>query len=102
MAVDDGDLSVVDVDEILRVFDDRRGVRREEIFALADADDHRAALTCGDDLVAVALLDDGDGIGTDHLLEACCTASSSVQPFVVRTYSIRLTSTSESVLLRNV
>lgn len=69
VAVDDGDLSVVDVDEILRVFDDRRGVRREEILALADADNHRAALTCGDDLVAVALLDDGDGIGADHLLE---------------------------------
>lgn len=34
---------------------------------LADADGHRAALACGDDLVTVALLDHGDGIGAHDL-----------------------------------
>ena len=69
MAVDDGNLAVVHIDEILRVFDDRSGVRAEEKFPLADANGHRAALARGDDFVAVALLDHGDGIGADHLTE---------------------------------
>lgn len=67
VALDHGDLPVAHVDEILRVFDDRRGVGREKILALADAHDHRAALSCGDDPVGVSLFDDGDGIGPDHL-----------------------------------
>lgn len=67
MAVDDGNLAVVHIDEILRVFDDRSGVRAEEKFPLADANGHRAALARGDDFVAVALLDHGDGIGAHDL-----------------------------------
>ena len=67
MAVDDGNLAVVHIDEILRVFDDRSGVRAEEKFPFADADGHRAALARGDDFVAVALLDHGDGIGAYDL-----------------------------------
>ena len=69
VAVDDGDLPVVHIDEILRILDDRRGVGAEKVLAPADADGHRAALARRDDLVAVVLLNHGDGIGTDHLTE---------------------------------
>ena len=69
VAFDHGDLPVAHIDEILRVFDDRRGVGREEILAFADAHDHRTALPCGNDPVGVSLLDDGDGIGPDRLTE---------------------------------
>ena len=100
VAVDHGDFAVAHVDEILGVFDDRRGVGREEELPVAHAHDHRAALPRGDDPVVVALLDDGDGVGADHLPEG--TASGSEQPLVARTYSIRFTNTSESVLLRKV
>ena len=69
VAVDHGDFAVAHVDEILGVFDDRRGVGREEELPVAHAHDHRAALPRGDDPVVVALLDDGDGVGADHLPE---------------------------------
>ncbi len=67
--LDDGHLAVVDVDELLRVFDDRSGVGGEEKFAFSDADHHRAALACRDDAVGIALFDDGNGVGADDLFE---------------------------------
>ena len=67
--LDDGDFVVVQVHEILGVVDDGRGVGRQEILAVADADGHRAALPGHDDAGGVPLFEDRDGVGADHLLE---------------------------------
>ena len=66
--VDDGDLVVVEIDHAVRVFDDRRCIRRDEILAVAYADHQRAALARHDDLVGIAAVDHRDGISADDLV----------------------------------
>ena len=73
-AVHEGNLLVVEVDDLVGVLDDGGGVGAEvelgaAVVALAHADDEGAALAGADQTVGVALLDDGDGIGADDVLE---------------------------------
>lgn len=63
-----GDLAVVQVDDPVGVFDYRRGVRCDEVFAVADAYDQRAALARSDYAAGLAAVDDGYGIGPDDLV----------------------------------
>ena len=47
------EVTVVQVDDLARVREDRRGVGGEEVLAVADADEERTALARGDDLLRV-------------------------------------------------
>ena len=66
---EDGDFTVVEVDDTVGVFDDGGGVGGEEEFVFADADNEGAAFACGDDAVGVVFGEDGNGVGADDLLE---------------------------------
>ncbi len=66
VAVDDGDLSVVEVDYLVGELDDGRGVGGEVVgFGARDADHQRTAPAGSDDLVRILAVDDGDGVGAD-------------------------------------
>ena len=69
MAVDDCHLAVLDIYEVVGVVDDGCGVGAEEVFAIADAYDHRAALARCYDFVRVVLFEDCDCICAHNLLE---------------------------------
>ena len=67
----DGYLLVIDVDDVLGVFGDRRSIGSDEELAvvLRHADDEGRPFACGNERVRVALVDDGDGIGSDTLAQ---------------------------------
>src|SRR5690606_27584462 len=52
-----------------RVFDNRRSVRGQEVFILADADDQRAAFSGGDELVRVVEGEHDDRVGADNVVK---------------------------------
>ena len=60
---------VLDIHHLLGATHDGGGVGGNEILAVADTDDHGAAFTGGDDLIRVTFLNDGDGVGTNHMVE---------------------------------
>ena len=62
-------LLILKVDHLLCATHDGRGVGSDVILILADADDHGAALTGGNQLVRVTFLHDSDGIGTHHVVQ---------------------------------
>ena len=66
---DDGDVSILQIDHTVGVFDDGAGIRTNEELVVADAHHQRTLLAGGDDLTRVALVDDGDGVGSDDLIE---------------------------------
>lgn len=76
-AVHDGDFFVLEVDDLVGVLDDGGGVGAEEelvdgaflAVVLAHADDEGAAFACADELVGLAFVEDGDGVGADDVLE---------------------------------
>ena len=67
--LDSDHLFVFKVHHFLGATYDRRGIRSDEILALANADDHRTSLSSGNQLVGMAFLHDGDGIGTHHVVQ---------------------------------
>ena len=82
VAIHDHYLAVIDIDDLVRIFHDRRRVRCQEKLLVADTDDHRAAAACRDDLILVALLHYGDSVCADHLLQ--CLLDGLQQRAVVR------------------
>ena len=67
--LDAHDLLVFDVHHFLGAAHDRGGVGRDEVLAVTDADDHRAALAGGNQLVGMTFLHDGDGVCADHVVQ---------------------------------
>ena len=68
-ALDVGDLLLAQIDHLVGVFDDRGGVGADEILVLPHADQQRAALAGGDELVRLALVQDDQRVGADHMVE---------------------------------
>jgi hypothetical protein len=58
----DAQFTVVEIDDLARVREDRRGVARHEILPVANADQQRTALAGGDDLVGVVRRQHGDAV----------------------------------------
>ena len=67
----DGNLLVVDINDILGIFGDGRGIGGDEELAvvLRHADDEGRAFACGNECMRIALVDHGDGVGTDTLAQ---------------------------------
>ena len=68
-ALDVGDLFLAQIDHLVRVLDDRGRVRSHEILVLPYADQQRASLAGGDDLVRLTLIHNHQRIGTDDVIE---------------------------------
>ena len=68
-ATQHGDVTVFQIHHLVGIFHNRTGIRTQEELILADAHHQRTLLAGGDNLVGVALVDHGDGIGANHLVE---------------------------------
>ena len=66
VALEDGHVVVVEVDDVFGVLDDGGGVGGHEVFALAHADDERAALAGHDEFVRLVLAHDDEAVGSYH------------------------------------
>ena len=62
-----GDVAFFEIDDAARDRQQRRGVGREEVIAVADADDQRAARPRADDAARLARRDHGDRVGAVKL-----------------------------------
>ena len=62
LAGDDAHLAVVEIDDLAGVRENRRRVAGDEVLAVADADQQRAALPRADDLVRIVRRDHGDAV----------------------------------------
>ena len=69
VALDVGKLLLAKIYDLVGVFDDRGGVRAHEVLVFADADNQRTALAGCYHTVREPLVNDGDGVGTDDVLE---------------------------------
>ena len=64
-----GDVAIVEVHDGPRVLEDRGGVGGDEIFAVADAQQHGRSLPRHDDLLGIVGGDDRQAVRADHVLE---------------------------------
>ena len=64
-----GDIPVLQIDHLVRIFHNRTGVGAQEELILTNTHHQRTLLTGRDDLIGIALVEYGDGVGTDHLIE---------------------------------
>ena len=62
VGLEHGDIAVVEVDDLPRVRENGGHVARDEVLAVAEPDEQRAALARGDDLVRVVARDDRDAV----------------------------------------
>ncbi len=63
------DLGVVEVNDLTGVGDDGADVAGQEMLALADAEDERAAAAGADDDAGEIFVNDGDAVGADDLAQ---------------------------------
>ena len=68
-ATQHGDIPVFQIHHLVGIFHDRTGIRTQEELILADAYHQRTLLAGCDNLIRIALIDDSDGIGANHLIE---------------------------------
>ena len=67
--LDANHLLVLKVNHLLGAAHDGRGIGGDVILALADTNHHGATLACGNQLVGVAFLDNGNGIGAHDMVQ---------------------------------
>src|SRR5690606_5674192 len=65
VACDGRNFQVLQVDDMLCVFDNRGRIGSDDIFSFADADDHRTPFAGGDQLVRVFPVDNDNGVSAD-------------------------------------
>ena len=82
MLPDEGDVAVLEVDNLIGVLDDRACVAAQEELVVADAHHQRALLACSHYLLRLALVDDGYGVGTNHLIECHLNCLQQVEPLL--------------------
>ena len=73
--LDKGNVSILEIHHLIRVFHDRTGVRTQEKLILTDTYYQRTLLTGCHNLVWITLVENGNGIGANHLIEGhlyCC------------------------------
>ena len=64
-----GDVPILQIHHLVGIFNDRTGITAEEELTVADTHNDGTLLASGDNLARVALVDDGNGIGANHLIE---------------------------------
>ena len=62
-------LLIIDIDDLIRIFDDRRSVGREEVLLLSYPDDQRRTFAGSDECIRVRLVQHRDSVSTDDLLQ---------------------------------
>ena len=67
---DDSDITVFQIDDLVSIFDDRTGITTKEEFVLTDTHHQGTLLTGSNNLGGVALVDDGNGISANNLIES--------------------------------
>ena len=80
---DHGYIAVLQIHHLVRIFHDGAGVGTQEELILADAHHQRTLLAGGDDLRRIILVEHGDGVGTDHLVECHLHGRQQVELLVV-------------------
>ena len=76
-------LLILKVNHLLGAAHDRRGVGSDEILAVANANDHRATFTGGDELVGMTLFQDDNSIGTNHMVQCDADGLKQVDMFAL-------------------
>ena len=66
---DNSNVAVLQIDHLVGVFNDRTGITAKEELVVANTNHQRTLLTSCNDLTGVALVNDSNGIGTNHLKE---------------------------------
>ena len=79
---DDGYVFVVEVYDLVGIFDDGAGVASEEELILSYADDERAALSSSNDLVWIVFVEYGYGIGSDDSSECYSDSCQQISLFL--------------------
>ena len=80
---DHGYIAVLQIHHLVSIFHDGAGVGTQEELILADAHHQRTLLAGGDDLRRIILVEHGDGVGTDHLVECHLHGRQQVELLVV-------------------
>ena len=65
-----GDIAILQINHLIGVFYDRTGITTQEELVLADTHYQRALLAGSNNLVRVTLVNHGNRIGTNHLIES--------------------------------
>ena len=68
-ATQHSDVPVFQIHYLVGIFHNRTGIRTKEELILTDAYHQRTLFASCDNLIRVALINDGDGIGANHLIE---------------------------------
>ena len=66
---DDGDVAILEIHHLIGIFDDGAGIGTEEEFPVANTNYKGTLLAGGNNLRRVALVKNGDGVGTDDLIK---------------------------------
>ena len=65
-----GNISIVKIHNLVGVFHDRAGIGTQEELVFTDSHHQRALLSGSDNLVRVALVENGNGISANHLMQS--------------------------------
>ena len=68
-ALDHSDVPVLEIYHTVGIFDNRTGVGTDEELIFADTYHQRTLLSGRDDGIGITLVENGNGIGTDHLMQ---------------------------------
>ena len=69
ITLDDRNVTVFQIHHLIGIFHNRTGIRADEELTVADTHHQRALLTGSHDLIGITLVEHGDGVGTNHLIE---------------------------------
>ena len=64
-----GNVAILQIDHLISIFDDRTGITTQEELTVANANHQRTLLAGSDNLAGITLVDNGNGISTDDLIE---------------------------------
>ena len=76
---DHGNVTILKIDHLVGIFHDWTGVGTQEELILTDTHNERALLSGGNDLIGVVLVEHGDGVGTNHLIQGNLYGSQQIQ-----------------------
>ena len=66
---DERDVAIFQIDHLVGILNNRTGITAQEELSVTDVHYQRTLLTGSNNLAGVALVDDGNGVGTYHLIE---------------------------------
>ena len=67
---DYGNITIFEIDHLISILDNRTGIRTQEKLILTNTNHQRTLLSGSNNLVRVTLVEHGDGIGANHLVQS--------------------------------